>query len=84
MEVGLGVLVDDKWTVSWQWPCGQEGQWDPGLHWEECGQQVVRDVILPLYLALGRPHLERSVQFSSSVEERQAATGEGPEEATKC
>lgn len=40
VEKDLGLLVDDKLTMSWQHPCGQEGQWYPGMHWEECGQQV--------------------------------------------
>lgn len=51
----MAVLVGDKLVMSRQvWPCGQEGQWYPGVHREECGQQVV----FPLYSALVRPHLE--------------------------
>lgn len=47
-------LVGDNLAMSRQvWPCGQEGQWYPEVHREECGQQVV----FPLYWALVRPHL---------------------------
>ncbi|PKU49256.1 hypothetical protein llap_441 [Limosa lapponica baueri] len=42
-------------------PCGQEGQWDPGVHQEECDQQVEGGY--PFYSSLVRLHLEYSVQF---------------------
>ncbi|KAF4803089.1 hypothetical protein TURU_020533 [Turdus rufiventris] len=35
-----GSQGDNEPAVS---PCGQEAQWHPGLHWEECGQQVEGD-----------------------------------------
>lgn len=50
------VLVDEKVSVSQQCLCGQEGQWDPGMNWEECGQLVKGDV---------RPHLKYSLQLWS-------------------
>lgn len=40
VEKDLGLLLDHEFSVSCQCPCGQEGQQCPGVHWEECGQQV--------------------------------------------
>lgn len=57
------------------------GKSHPGVHWEECGQQV-REGIVPLSSVLLRAHLERPV-LGSLVQERQGAIGEGPAEATK-
>ncbi|RMC12153.1 hypothetical protein DUI87_11288 [Hirundo rustica rustica] len=61
-EKHLEVLRDNKVSMSQQCPCGQGGQRDPEVY----GQSVAgrsREVILPLYSAQVRPHLECCVQF---------------------
>lgn len=59
-------------------PWGQEGQWDPGEHWEECGEQV-REVILTLCSVPERPYM-CSVLVSKF---KTGVTGESPMEAIK-
>ncbi|KAF4803364.1 hypothetical protein TURU_016938 [Turdus rufiventris] len=69
VEKDLGLLVHHKLSMSWQCPCGQEGQGYPGVHWEESGQQW-REVIPPLYSALVRPHLECCVHSWAPQDKR--------------
>ena len=76
---GEGPGCAGGWQVDYDpavCPCGQEGQWDPGVHQEECGQQVEggSPLLCPsdaqsrvLHPVLGYP-----------VQERWGATGESP------
>ncbi|PKU47678.1 hypothetical protein llap_2011 [Limosa lapponica baueri] len=64
VEKDLGVLVDNRMTMS---TCGQESQWHPGVHQEECGKQVKRGYPPPLLFpgevasgVLQEPHMINS------------------------
>lgn len=58
-EKDLGILEHDNLTMSWQCPSGWESQWCP----EKTEVNQAREVILPLYSTLVKPHLECYVNF---------------------
>ena len=58
-------------------PGGQEGQWDPGVHEEECGQQV-EGYPSPLLCPGEASSVVLCPVLGCPVQERQGTAGEGP------
>ncbi|KAJ7405711.1 rna-directed dna polymerase from mobile element jockey-like [Willisornis vidua] len=56
-------------------PCGQEGQWDPGVHWEEHCQQVKGGDPAPLFSRYEAIFGVLCPVLGSLIQERHGAPG---------
>jgi len=85
------MLLDPSGTLTCNWrfvcyiepaacPGCQEGQWDPGVHHEECGQQVEGGSSPPLLCPGEAPSAVLCPVLGSPVQERWGATGDSPAE----
>jgi len=64
-------------------PCCQESKWSPGVHEEECGQQVKGGSPPPLVCPCEAASEILHPVLSSPVQERQGTTRESPAEGYK-
>jgi len=77
-EKDVGVLVDTGLYMSQKWALAKKkANSILGCFRQNIGSRS-REVILPLYSALVRPHLESCVQLCAPRYERHGCTGESP------
>jgi len=80
-EEDLGVLVDDRLGHEPpMWARSPEGQLYPGLHQENCGQQIEGGDSAPLLRSGETPPGVLHPALEPSAQERHGAVGAGPEE----
>ncbi|PKU43389.1 rna-directed dna polymerase from mobile element jockey-like [Limosa lapponica baueri] len=83
-EKDLGVLVNNRMTNEpTMCPCGQEGQWHPGVYQEEYDHQVKRGYPPPLLCPGEAPSGVLCPVLGSPVQEGQVTGGEGTAEGYK-
>ena len=83
-EKGLGVLVDEKLDRSHQRALAAQKANHVLGYFKSSMASGLREVILPLYSALVRPHLQSFFPvLEPSAHERHGAAGAGPEKGNK-
>jgi len=82
-EKDLGVLVEEKLNMTWQYVLSPEGQPYPGLHQDKRGQQVEGGDSAPLLYSGENPLGVLCPALEPSAQERHGPVGAGPEEGHK-